>query len=133
MVELTASQKEELLDSLSELKHDLGKYLFLPLGMLPRDADDSSVREAIRVALFETLKSADRCKSAAELWSEFLAEFQIIVEALEPFESLQNAVSDAFAWTTKLGAPVDRARVESDFRAVGQAIGALLHAVQNES
>jgi hypothetical protein len=42
--------KEELLEALSDLKHDLGKYIKLPVTMLPREADPSEVALEVKRA-----------------------------------------------------------------------------------
>ena len=62
--------KEELLDILLDLKHDLGKYLRLPLALLPADASPKEVREALKTGLFSTRKSGVKTTSAQELFDE---------------------------------------------------------------
>ena len=71
---------EDAVDILLDLKHDLGKYLLLPLRMLPADASDEAFREALRRALFETRKQGTTVRSGADIWEEFRRE-------LVPFSS----------------------------------------------
>jgi len=42
---------EAILEQLDDLQHDLGKYIVLPVTLLPRDADQDELRGAIHTAL----------------------------------------------------------------------------------
>jgi hypothetical protein len=94
------------LDLLLDLKHDLGKYLVLPFALLPKEAAPAAVHEALARALRETRRGP---------------------------RGVQTAVDRALAWEQALDAPapLDRAAVERDLRAVQEAISALIAEVQD--
>src|SRR5258705_320194 len=70
----TAAEREALLDRVLDLQHDLGKYLRLPLRMLPGDAPANEVHAALREALLETRRAGAGVKSARSLWEAFAGE-----------------------------------------------------------
>lgn len=110
---------EDELDRLADLQHDLGKYLRMPLGFLPRDASNDQVRAAMRKALLETRPA----RSARSLWEAYLHACDDRVRGCAGFEVLQAAVDDALAWEERLDDDaIDRAAVERDFAAVQDAI-----------
>ena len=123
----------ERVDVLLDLQHDLGKYLRLPLAMLPADADDDALREAARVALLRTRRGPDETVPAATLWAHFIAE------AGDPAgtpagDALIEAVERALAWAPRLEqpAPLDKGALLRDLSAVTAAIRALLHEATDE-
>jgi len=121
------------LDLLLDLKHDLGKYLVLPLALLPKDAAPSAVREALSRALRETRKGPGGAQSARELWRGFESELTAAVADSPALAALRAAVDRALAWERALdGAePLDRGAAERDLRAVQGAISALIDEVQH--
>lgn len=122
--------RTDLLDALSDLQHDLGKYLRLPLAMLPADADERAVRAAARDALRRTRRGPNGTTDAATLWSDFRVEVGA-VEGWAAAAALAEAVERALAWDARLddGAPLDRAALTADLSAVSPAIRALMDAV----
>ena len=70
----SSENSAELLDLLLDLKHDLGKYLQLPVAMLPPDAGPQALREALEDALSRTRRRGDRVQGAAEIWENFRCE-----------------------------------------------------------
>jgi hypothetical protein len=120
------------LDLLLDLKHDLGKYLLLPIGLLPRDASEAALREALRRALRETRTSRGRTQSARELWQAFVAELGGELAHSTALAQLQAAVDRALSWERALdqAAPLERVPLERDLQAVQAAIAALIAEVQ---
>jgi hypothetical protein len=116
------------LDLLLDLKHDLGKYLVLPIALLPSDADASALRAALERALRQTRSSRGVTRSAREIWQDFDAELS---GALSPgcgLDDLRRAIERALEWEHALAAhgTLDRAALERDFAAVQVAIAALI-------
>jgi len=123
-----APSDDELLDLLMDMKHDLGKYIVMPVAMLPTDASPTQLREALRRALLQTRGEGEAAHSAQVLWRGFVQEGGEPLRALAGFAQLQAAVERATAWESALGAdtPIDRDALLSDLRAVGEAMGALI-------
>ena len=119
------SDRDDLLDALADLQHDLGKYIAMPLRMLPVEADEAAVRDALERALRRTRSGREGVQSARDLWTAFVAE---IPAGLPALADLEAAVARALAWDTALddGAAIDRARLEADFEAVGAAARAAI-------
>ncbi|MCA9543286.1 MAG: hypothetical protein KC613_02820 [Myxococcales bacterium] len=120
-------ERDELMDVLLDLKHDLGKHLPRPVRWLPPDASADDLRAALRQALERTHGG----RSAAALWAD--AEGELASVAQRPaFQALALAVQRALAWGARLDDPdaaLDRAAVEADLLAVGPAVAALMDAV----
>ena len=128
---MSPEARDELVDALSDLRHDLGKYLRLPLAMLPAGAAADAVREAARAALLRTRRGPRGVSSAAEIWAEARPE----LEPLDRWRAggpLVDAVDAALRWTHRLDAPdaLDRAALVADLGGVTTAIDALLMEVQ---
>ncbi len=119
--------REDLLDALDELQHDLGKYLRLPLAMLPRDAGPELVREAAQTALLRTRRGAGGVTSAEDIWRAFVDE----VGAALPLNTLEPVVARALAWRGRLD-ELDREALEADLGAVSGAIRALMESLQSD-
>jgi len=114
---------DDLLDALADLQHDLGKYLALPVTMLPADATDGELSGAVRGALLETRRGPAGTRSAREIWGAFRDEVGERLERAAGLASLAAAVDRALAWETRLNEPrLDRGAVTADLRAVGKAI-----------
>ncbi|HKU38874.1 MAG TPA: hypothetical protein VJR89_12025, partial [Polyangiales bacterium] len=62
------SRDPALRELLEDLRHDLVKYVRLPLRMLPPDADAAALRGALECALLRTRESRTVTQSARELW-----------------------------------------------------------------
>ena len=113
-------------DLLSDLAHDLGKYLARPLAWLPADASAEAVRLAALQALNETLRGPRGVRSAAQIWAAFLAEIGQALAAEPAWAALTTTVEAALAWRDRLHHPVDRALIQADFTAVGVAVRTLM-------
>lgn len=62
----------ELHEELMDLAHDLGKYVRLPLAMLPADADRAQVVEAVREGIVRTRRGPWGITPARRIWEDFL-------------------------------------------------------------
>lgn len=124
---------EALQETLFDLKHDLGKYLVLPLAMLPRDAAAADVREALARALLQTRKDRAGTHSARSVWQRFERELEPALSASPAYAALRAAVERALAWEARLASPaaLERAAIEADLREVQRAIAALIAEVQH--
>jgi len=113
---------DDLLDALADLQHDLGKYILLPISMLPGDATDDDVRDALRVALRETRTAPGGTRSAAEIWRGFLAEVGDALEEIPAWTDLTRAVDQALAWEPSIdgNAVLDRRAIQQDLHAVSR-------------
>jgi hypothetical protein len=122
----------ETLELLSDLKHDLGKYLVLPFALLPKGADGERVREALGRALRETRKGPRGVTSARSLWQRFEAELPDELATRAGLRALHDAVERALSWEQALegAVEIERDAVERDLRAVQTAIAALIDEVR---
>lgn len=122
---------DDLCDLLSDLGHDLGKYLLRPVAWLPADADAAALRAAVAQALDATQRGPLGPRSAAQIWAAFLSEVGDHLAGFAGWSALNAAVEAALAWGGRLDAPIDRAAVHGDFKAVGHTIRALLDEVED--
>jgi hypothetical protein len=124
---------DALQETLIDLKHDLGKYLVLPLAMLPRDAAQADVRAALARALLQTRKDRAGTHTARSVWQRFEGELAPALSASPAYAALRAAVERALAWEPRLAdeAALERTAIETDLRAVQHAIAALIAEVQD--
>ena len=94
---------EEQLELLDDLLHDLGKYVALPINMLPKDAQIEDFRLALETALTRTRNSPTGVLSARQIWADFLADAGNVYESRSGWGRLRSAVDTAFAWQQQLG------------------------------
>ena len=122
-----------VIDLLEDLEHDLGKYIRLPLAMLPRDASNADIRVAVERALLQTRRTHTSTQSASEIWSKFQRAAGPQLRDRPGYRVLIEAIERALAWAVELdrepSAPIDRPRLERDLGAVGQAIRAAIREV----
>jgi hypothetical protein len=133
MLNLDDDKLEELRETLYDLKHDLGKYIKLPVTMLPKDAPPSIVAEAVLRGIRETRKSPRGVLSAKMLFSAFDARYGDALSHLASYAALKSSVARAEAWARSAEAAPSsmiREAVEPDLQAVSEAIGALLSEVE---
>ena len=123
---------DELLDLLADMKHDLGKYLVMPVAMLPHGADEQALREGLRRGLLRTMTRGDEVRGAEALWESFLEEGGDALRGLPGFDDLSERVQTAVAWTARLDdpEPLDREALLRDLRAVGTHIAAMMSTEQ---
>jgi hypothetical protein len=125
----------QLADILDDMQHDLGKHLALPLLMLPSDADDDTVREAARTALWSTRRGPTGTVDAERMWNDFRATIAGDAATLGGWLGLVSAIERALAWRARLDdpRPLGRAALVADLSAVGDAIRALRAEVPAET
>ncbi|MFH1529911.1 MAG: hypothetical protein ABIK09_04145 [Pseudomonadota bacterium] len=123
---------DDLLDALADLQHDLGKYIAMPVTMLPADATDADLREAVRSALGETRRGPTGLRTAQSIWGGFLAEVGETLAGAPGWNPLVVAVAKALAWDDRLAwnAPLDRGAVTEDLRRVSERIRGLMEHLQ---
>jgi hypothetical protein len=119
---------DAILDLLLDVKHDLGKYLIMPIALLPRDADDPALRAALERALRQTRCTRGVTRSAREIWRGFHAELSDVLAPESGLDDLRIAIERALSWEQALARQeaLDRAAVERDFGAVQAAIAVLI-------
>jgi hypothetical protein len=132
MIETDQLSRDDVLDALLDLKHDLGKYIRMPVAMLPREASNDDLREALETALLRTRSGPGGSRTAADLWKAFTEEVGGAIDGYESTPGLRAAVDRALEWRAALerneGA-IDRGQVEADTGAVGEAIQRLIEEV----
>ena len=97
MIESRWTAKDELIDILLDLKHDLGKYLFLHLSHLTADSPADATLEALKTALHDTRKVGGKPESAAAIWDRYRAEIDALNYSFDGYERLSQAVANALA------------------------------------
>ncbi len=129
------SQRDDLIDALADLKHDLGKYLRMPFAMLPGDASGDEVLQALDTALNRTRTGPGGTRTARSIWQDFLDEAGEGLHGMETFVRLELVVADALGWED-LARPdrpgPHREIIEKDLGAVSPAIQQLLEEVSGE-
>jgi len=132
MLTLTPEQMEALEECLFDLKHDLGKYVKLPLGMLPKDAPWDQVVAQVRLAVYETRKGPRGVISAADLFSAFADEWRATLSGTPSFQGLERAVHEACALPDRVAkgqGAISRDEAERMLGAVSVSIQALMDEV----
>jgi hypothetical protein len=94
--------KEEKLEALDSLRHDLGKYLRMPIAFLPSESSAKEVREALVMALHQTKSQGGRYESAREIWEAFVAKNAQNLEEIQEYLVLVDVVERAFRWERAL-------------------------------
>jgi hypothetical protein len=59
---------EELTEDLSDLRHDLGKYITFEVRFLGSDPETEALRAALRTDILQTHKRGDVCATAWQVW-----------------------------------------------------------------
>ena len=126
--------KEVLVDLLFDLLHDLGKYLRMPVALLPESASSQQVRAAVEQALLRTRSGPDGSCSARWIWEHFLSEIGLALPHFAGWELLRKSVENVLAWEKKLDGlhSGDREAIMADFQEVPAAIRALIVEVRGE-
>lgn len=128
------SRDPVLRELLDDLRHDLAKYLRLPLRLLPHDADDELVREAVERALLRTQHTAAGTRSAREIYADRRSALMTATPDPARLRALDAAVQTALRWELVLvsGAPLDRASIDRDFDALTRLIDDWLDEVRGD-
>jgi hypothetical protein len=130
MLNRNMAQDSALRELLTDLRHDLAKYLCLPIRMLPRDVDARTLHAALERALLFTRQSPHQTLTAREIYAAVRA-----AATSETLRVLDAAVDRALAWQIALDdqRALDRASIERDFLAVESAIDACLEHSRDEA
>jgi hypothetical protein len=129
---MNQSEREEVLDLLLELGHELGKYLRMPLAFLPATASPEELCETVRRTLTQTRDGPRGRRSARQLWTTFVHEAGGRLDSLETFQELEAAVGRALAWEglqVREGT-LSRVQIEADFGAISPAIRAVIQDIE---
>ncbi|MFO8071015.1 MAG: hypothetical protein R6V85_03985 [Polyangia bacterium] len=126
--------REDLLDALLDLDHDLGKHIRLPVSMLPASASPVELREALATALLRTRRGPRGTSGAREIWREFEREAGGALAGLRGAENLTAALAAALSWEDVLegGARIDRDALERDLTEVREKIRDLIEEVSGD-
>jgi hypothetical protein len=118
-------------EALIDLKHDLAKYIRMPVAWLSPAANQEDLRAALKLALFETRVQGDQRVSAREIWEQFRAEFGDNLAQTSGGKTLVDAVERALRWGDHLEdpAPLERATILGDMERVGSEIRAIIEEV----
>ena len=120
---------DEQLELLDDLLHDLGKYIALPVNMLPKAAQVEDFRLALETALKRTRNGPTGVLSARQIWLEFVADSGNAYESRSGWSRLQSAVGAALAWEQSLdadGNTLNRTQAQRDLTNVATAIRELM-------
>ena len=127
--------RDDLLDALFDLKHDLGKYLRWHLSTAPEDAGPERFREALATALLCTRTGPRGDRAAREIWEKFEGETGSALDGYPARAALSIAVRRALGHERALApdAPLDRGEIRRDLGAVSDAIRALIEEVERDA
>ncbi len=131
---MTPETREDLLDALFDLKHDLGKYIQWPVGMLPDDASDADLRNALKSALFFTRKKGTEAVSAREIFAAFEKEWGEVAGEFRAYGDLKQAVEAALGLEALLeakGTNIEKESCLKTLRRVGQEAAKLINEVED--
>jgi hypothetical protein len=134
MSTMDTKTKEALLESLYDLKHDLGKYIKMPVSMLPKDAKWDEVTVQAVKAILETRKGQSGVISAKMLFDQFAAEWETRLAGNEAYQQIAFSVQVAVALVGRIerhDAGLSREGVEQTLGAVTVAISKLQDEVEN--
>lgn len=132
MFEMNADTKEALEESLYDLKHDLGKYVRLPVSMLPKDAPWAEVVAQVDRAVLQTRNGPAGALSAAMLFDRFHEEWGAQLADLPSYAALRASVASACALPKQIlqnESGLTREGVEAVLFEVSQSIQRLMDEV----
>ncbi|MBN2715498.1 MAG: hypothetical protein JXX14_06560 [Deltaproteobacteria bacterium] len=137
MIDRRWTAKDELIDILLDLKHDLGKYLFLHLSHLTADSPVEATLEALRVALLETRVVGGKPQSAAEIWQRYRQEIDALNYSFNGRERLNRVIEDALAMHTFIqndnaSRPPHAREVQQIARRLSETISEIIEAENSE-
>ena len=117
-----------VLDALDQLKHDLGKYMRMPVAFLAPDASKDDLKQALEMALLQTRSGGGRTQTAKEIWQDFLVDNSSALEGHIGFTELTSAVESALAWEAALSdeSRLDQVAITRDLGKVSVLISSLM-------
>jgi hypothetical protein len=132
MLEIPSDTREALEESLYDLKHDLGKYVRLPVSMLPKDASWDEVAAQTAQAVLRTRTGPSGTVSAVMLMERFHAEWGATLADQPAYREVQAAVASVCALPDQVQKPdpnLTREKVEAVLAEVSQTIQRLMDEV----
>ena len=125
---------DDLYEALRDLRHDLAKYIRMPIAWLPTEAGQAEERDALELALRKTRVQSGVATPAREIWERFVGEHKEAFGHYKGSESMVEAVQIALAWDDQLteNAALDRDKILSDFDRVTLTIRNLIEEVADE-
>jgi hypothetical protein len=125
------SRDPALRELLEDLRHDLVKYVRLPLRMLPGDADPDAVRCALECALFRTRESPREVLSAREVYARAKPALLAAAADATRLQAFEAALWRVLAWEAALAGShaLDRAQLEADLAGLSGTLEAWLQEV----
>ncbi|MBN2340039.1 MAG: hypothetical protein JXX29_09595 [Deltaproteobacteria bacterium] len=137
MIDSRWTKKDELIDILMDLKHDLGKYVFLHLSHLTTDSPADMIEEALHAALFETRKIGVEHQSAEQIWLRYKSEIDALDYPFGGYERLVNAANETLAMKRFLtsggeSAPPHVGQIQKIARGISETIMQIIEEEQGE-
>ena len=125
---------DNIYEALCDLRHDLAKYIRMPIAWLSEEAGQEELRSALELALFKTRVHAGSTTTAREIWERFLVDQRASLSQYHGFESLTESVEKALNWAHALDKSdlLDRGTILADFEHVAGTIRSLIEEVKDE-
>ncbi len=123
--------RKELLEALYDLKHDLGKYIRLPVAMLSREASPNDLDRALSRALFETRKGPAGVLSAEQIFTAFADEWGPSCAQFSAYGIITRAVDRALALRNTVET-MEHVEIMNVLGDVGAAIQLLIQEVERD-
>jgi hypothetical protein len=122
------SRDPALRELLEDLRHDLVKYVRLPLRMLPGDAEPDAVRGALECALLRTRESPQQVLSAREIYARVKPALLSAAPDAARLQAFDAALTRVLAWEAALAGSraLDRSQLEADLAALASTLDAWL-------
>ena len=136
MNEPASLTSDDLLDILMDLQHDLGKYIRLPLAMLPADPSADQLKDALEQALLRTREANGKAHPAREIWQAFLDESEGQWNRFSAYQKLVDSVKRALGWERFLSGRLKAESLQDilrDMQGVQEAIRDLIEEVKSEA
>ena len=77
---------------LYDLKHDLGKYVQIPVAMLPDNAGKPEIKDALNRALYKTRIAGGKVQSAEQIWQDYHNRLLKLWDDKSALSELETAV-----------------------------------------
>lgn len=137
MIESRWTKKDELVEILMDLKHDLGKYMFLHLSHLTQDSPPDMVNEALHTALYETRTVSGVTQSAEQIWQRYKNELALLDYSFDGHARLISAVEAALSMQQFLSRsnerPIHVRQIQKIARQISETISQLILEVQGDN
>ena len=120
-------------EALDQLKHDLGKYMRMPVAFLSPDASKEDLKQALEMALLQTRSSAQGYQKASEIWGNFLKDWGASFDEHQTFQRLVSTVENALSWEAALedDSRLNQTEITRDLSQVNQVISTLMDELSN--